>query len=76
LEKKLIIEVDGGQHGERAKEDESRTQNLLTAGFRVLRFWNNEVLEEIEAVKERIWRAVEEKQPHPLSGPPLEGEGV
>jgi very-short-patch-repair endonuclease len=48
----------------------------LTAGFRVLRFWNNEVLQEIEAVKERIWRAVEEKQPHPLSGPPLEGEGV
>jgi very-short-patch-repair endonuclease len=76
LEKKLIIEVDGGQHGERAKEDETRTQNLLTAGFRVLRFWNNEVLQEIEAVKERIWRAVEEGQPHPLPDPPLEGEGV
>ena len=76
LENKLIIEVDGGQHGERAKEDETRTQNLLTAGFRVLRFWNNEVLQEIEAVKERIWRAVEEEEPHPLSGPPLEGEGA
>jgi len=61
LENKLIIEVDGGQHGELAKEDEIRTQNLLTAGFRVLRFWNNEVLQEIEAVKERIWRAVEEE---------------
>jgi very-short-patch-repair endonuclease len=76
LENKLIIEVDGGQHGERAKEDEIRTQNLLTAGFRVLRFWNNEVLQEIEAVKERIWRAVEEQEPYPLSSPPLEGEGV
>ena len=76
LENKLIIEVDGGQHGERAKEDETRTQNLLTAGFRVLRFWNNEVLQEIEAVKERIWRAVVEQEPHPLSDPPLEGEGV
>jgi len=76
LENKLIIEVDGGQHGERAKEDEIRTQNLLIAGFRVLRFWNNEVLQEIEAVKERIWRAIEEGQPHPLSRPPLEGEGV
>jgi len=76
LENKLIIEVDGGQHGERAKEDEARTRNLLTAGFRVLRFWNNEVLQEIEAVKERIWRAVEEQEPHPLSRPPLEGEGA
>jgi very-short-patch-repair endonuclease len=61
LEKKLVIEVDGGQHGERTKDDEIRTQNLLTAGFCVLRFWNNEVLQEIEAVRERIWRAVREK---------------
>ena len=71
LEKKLIIEVDGGQHGERGQEDETRTQNLLTAGFRVLRFWNNKVLKEIEAVKERIWRAVEEKiPPSPLRPSP------
>ena len=75
LENKLIIEVDGGQHADRTKHDEIRTENLLTAGFRVLRFWNNEVLEEIEAVKERIWRAVQEQQPHPLPDPPLEGEG-
>ena len=74
LENKLVIEVDGGQHSERVKEDEIRTQNLLTAGFRILRFWNNEVLQEIEAVKKRIWRAIEEKQPHPLLDPPLEGE--
>jgi len=76
LEKRLIIEVDGGQHGERTKHDEIRSQNLARAGFRVLRFWNNEVLQEIEAVKERIWRAVQEQQPHPLPNPPLEGEGV
>ena len=76
LEKKVVIEVDGGQHGERAKEDEVRTQNLLAAGFRVLRFWNNDVLQEIEAVKERIWGTVEEQEnPHPLLDPPLEGEG-
>ncbi len=66
LENKLLIEVDGERHAERAKEDEIRAQNLSTAGFRVLRFWNNEVLQEIEAVKERIWRAVEErKNPSP-----------
>ena len=61
LESKLVIEVDGGQHGERTEYDEIRTQNLLTAGFCVLRFWNNEVLQEIEAVKERIGRAVQEE---------------
>ena len=76
LEKKVVVEVDGGQHGERTKHDEIRTQNLLTAGFRVLRFWNNEVLQEIGSVKEAIWRAVEEGQTHPLLSPPLEGEGV
>jgi very-short-patch-repair endonuclease len=76
LEKKLVIEVDGGQHGGRTTHDEIRSQNLLTAGFCVLRFWNNEVLQEIEAVKERIWRAVQEQQPHPLPNPPLEGEGA
>jgi adenine-specific DNA-methyltransferase len=76
FENKLVIEVDGGQHGEGTEYDEIRTRNLLTAGFRVLRFWSTEVLQEIEAVRERIWRAVEEQQPHPLPGPPLEGEGV
>jgi very-short-patch-repair endonuclease len=76
LENKLVIEVDGGQHGERTEYDEIRTGNLLTAGFRVLRFWNTEVLQEIEAVRERIWRAVEEVQSHPHPGPPLEEEGV
>jgi adenine-specific DNA-methyltransferase len=76
LERKLVIEVDGGQHGERTKYDEIRTEDLLTAGFRVLRFWNTEVFHEIEAVKERIGRAVQEQQTHPLPDPPLEGEGT
>ena len=75
LENKLVIEVDGGQHGEQVKYDDIRTKNLTKAGFRVLRFWNTEVLREIEAVKERIWRAVEEQQAHPHPDPPLEEEG-
>jgi len=69
LENRLVIEVDGGQHGERTRNDEIRTQNLVAAGFRVLRFWNTEVLREIEAVRERIWSAVQEQKspspPHP-----------
>jgi very-short-patch-repair endonuclease len=74
LENRLIIEVDGGQHLENAEYDEVRSQQLQKAGFHVLRFWNNEVLQEIEAVKEKIWMAVRELQPHPHPDPPLEGE--
>ncbi len=75
LENKLVIEVDGGQHGHRADYDENRTQELQMAGFRVLRFWNNEVLKEIESVKEKIWLAVQELQSHPPPSLPLEGGG-
>jgi very-short-patch-repair endonuclease len=86
LEIKLVIEVDGGQHGEQAGYDANRTNGLQTAGFQVLRFWNNEVLQDIEAVKEKIWIIVQERlllrskqqnqqQTHPHPDPPLEGEG-
>ena len=73
LENKLVIEVDGGQHEEQAGYDEHRTQMLQAAGFRVLRFWNNEVLKEIESVKEKICLAVQEVQPHPPPNLPSEG---
>ena len=75
LETKLIIEVDGGQHNEHVTYDEQRSQQLMAAGFSVLRFWNHEVLHEIESVRERIWRTVLEFLPHPHPYPPLEGEG-
>jgi very-short-patch-repair endonuclease len=51
---KLIIEVDGSQHSENQKYDEKRDQCLRNNGFVVLRFWNNEVLENIEGVLEVI----------------------
>lgn len=55
-EKRLIVEVDGGQHNEEGIEgkDEERTLWLKGQGYRVLRFWNNEVLSNIEGVLERI----------------------
>ena len=65
LENKLVIEVDGGQHGQQARYDENRTQELQAAGFCVLRFWDNEVLKEIESVKEKIWLVVQGLQSHP-----------
>ena len=47
---KLIIELDGGQHGDRVDEDTRRTRFLEAQGYRVIRFWNNDVLTNIEGV--------------------------
>ena len=49
-EKKLIIELDGGQHNENEAKDIKRTKKLETAGYKVLRFWNNEVMKNIDGV--------------------------
>jgi very-short-patch-repair endonuclease len=75
LENKLVIEIDGGQHGQQAEYDENRTQKLQAAGFRVLRFWDNEVLNEKESVRQKIWFMIEELQSHPPPNHPLEGGG-
>ncbi len=58
LEKKLIVELDGGQHAEQVASDAERTAWLEAQGFRVLRFWNHDVMKDIEAVKEVIRRAL------------------
>ncbi len=50
LSKKLIIELDGGQHATQVTYDTLRTRWLNSQGFRVLRFWNNDVLGNMEAV--------------------------
>jgi len=44
LERRLVVEVDGGQHLEQIPQDEQRSQWLRAQGFRVLRFWNNDAL--------------------------------
>src|SRR5262245_18964946 len=77
LEQKLVLELDGGQHAEQVEEDKQRTLWLEGQGFRVLRFWNNEVLKGWEAVAETIWRHLEDPgpaTPHP-SPPPQGGRG-
>lgn len=56
FEKKLVIEVDGGQHAVEKQKDQIRDSWLETQGFRVLRFWNNEVLKNIEGVTDAIRR--------------------
>ena len=55
----LVVEVDGGQHVESVEADRERTEVLVSLGYRVLRFWNHEVLEEIDAVLLRIAEALE-----------------
>ena len=56
LEMQLIVEVDGGQHQD-CEQDQIRDRQLHEAGFRVMRFWNNQVLQETEVVVEAIWAA-------------------
>lgn len=68
MDRKLVIEVDGGQHAENIETDNIRTDKLRSAGFRVLRFWNHEVLGQLEAIKEKIWLELK-VEPHPHPGP-------
>ena len=58
---KLIIELDGSQHLQQLKEDEDRTVYLESKGYCVLRFWNNDVSNDIEAVMRKILDAIELK---------------
>ena len=60
LERKLVIELDGGQHQEQTDYDNQRTRWLESQGFRVIRFWNNQVLEETDAVQDAILLALQE----------------
>jgi very-short-patch-repair endonuclease len=60
LERRLILELDGGQHTEQVRYDEARTAWLNSQGFEVLRFWNHEVFEEWDTIEEVIWRHLQE----------------
>lgn len=73
LEKRLVIEIDGGQHCE-SVADGCRDDYLRTRGFHVLRFWNNEVMVNIEGVCDVILRQLIDPHPHP-GLPPQAGEG-
>ncbi|MCK0538695.1 endonuclease domain-containing protein [Alcanivorax quisquiliarum] len=55
---RLIIEADGGQHNESAT-DQKRDSWLQSQGFQILRFWNNDILQNTEAVLQTIWNTLE-----------------
>ena len=54
LEQRLIIELDGGQHAEQVHYDQDRDAWLRSQGYTVLRFWNNDVMQQLESVLEQI----------------------
>jgi very-short-patch-repair endonuclease len=78
FERRLIFEVDGGQHAD-SEADQRRTRWLEGEGFRLLRFWNNEVLKNTSGVLETILSAIADPSPGtPLRGAPpspTRGEG-
>ena len=69
---KLVIEVDGGQHSDREEADAQRSGYLEARGYRVIRFWNNDVLENIDGVVETIEQIL---MTSPPPAPPACGRG-
>lgn len=67
---KLIIELDGSQHNDAHEKDEIRDNWFKSQGFRVLRFWNNEVMINIEGVLTVIRESCTN---HPPLAPPIKG---
>jgi len=59
IEKKLIIELDGSQHLEQEEYDQERTQYLESQGYKVIRFWNNDVMNDVDGVIKEIMFALE-----------------
>ena len=70
---KLIVEIDGGQHG--TEDDVRRTRFLESRGYTVLRFWNNQVLQETEGVVTMIAAALRDAA-FPPPAPPASGRGA
>ena len=64
IEKRLIVELDGSQHTENQEKDNVRSAALQKRGFRILRFWNHDVLQNTASVLEAI-RLELQKSPHP-----------
>jgi len=74
-EGKLVVEIDGGQHAEAQRAyDERRTAWLESQDYRVIRFWNNEVLKTPRSVGDAIYAAASEKSPTPNPSPQGGGE--
>ena len=58
VEAKLVVEVDGGQHDLHREDDDARAQAMAALGYRTIRFWNHDVLQNIEGVLMTIQAAL------------------
>ena len=80
LEKRVVVELDGGQHAEQSANDMRRDEWLREQGFIVLRFWNHEVVQNIDDVTEKIFQTVKSTpflSPSPQGGrKKIGGEGT
>ena len=74
LEQRIVIEVDGSQHAQQAKYDSERAVYLEAAGYRVLRFWDNDVLAHADSVMQSIYNTLS-SSPHPDPLPANAGRG-
>ena len=74
LERRIVIEIDGGQHQEQIPYDSKRTGDLEAAGYRVLRFWDNDVQLKTDDVMQVIYQALH-TTPHPNPLPVDTGRG-
>ena len=72
---KLVIEIDGGQHDEASAQDAARSRALQAHGYRVIRFWNNDVSDNLSGVLETIAAEIERSPTSPRPSPPQGGEG-
>ena len=68
----LVVELDGGHHSEQILADQQRTRFLESAGYRVVRFWDHEVLSQMDIILEEIVRILND--PHPSLS--LKGRGL
>lgn len=68
---RLIVELDGGQHGVRQEADAARTRKLEELGYLVIRFWNNDVFDNIDGVLETIVSTARQHSPEPPHPHPL-----
>ena len=67
---KLVIEIDGGQHASNTEQDNRRTKMLAVNGYRVIRFWNNDVLANTVGVVQSILSEIENNPTSPRPSPP------
>ena len=75
VERKLVVEADGSQHLQQAEYDHERARVLQAAGYRLLRFWNHDILKDTEQVLGEIWRALNDESVQSTHGLIVRGKG-